>query len=78
MARPTTTCAWAANAEENFMIKTSITHPLGINAVATPGGGQIGMTFCPGKHQRDSLSGHWSRDLGLDLDSIRAGAPSLW
>jgi len=53
------------------MIKTSITHPLRIDAVATPGGGQIGMTFCPGKKQRDSISGPWSRDLGLDLDRIR-------
>ncbi len=54
------------------MIKTSITHPLRIDAVATPSGGQIGMTFCPGKQQSDSVSGHWSRDLGLDLDRIRA------
>ncbi len=53
------------------MIKTSISHPLRIDAVATPGGGLIGMTFCPGKKQRDSMSGHWSRDLGLDLDRIR-------
>jgi len=53
------------------MIKTGITHPLRIDAVATPGGGQIGMTFCPGKKQRDSISGAWSRDLGLDLDRIR-------
>lgn len=69
MARPAT--ASGVDGEGIFMIKTSITHPLRIDAVATPGGGQIGMTFCPGKKQRDSISGAWSRDLGLDLDRIR-------
>lgn len=29
--------------------QTSLSHPLTIDAVALPGGGQIGMTFCPGK-----------------------------
>jgi ADP-ribosyl-[dinitrogen reductase] hydrolase len=53
------------------MTMTSITHPLRIDTVATPGGGMIGMTLCPGKQQRDSISGHWSRDLGLDLDRVQ-------
>ena len=53
------------------MIKTSISHPLLIDTVATPGGGMIGMTFCPGKRQPNSASGHWDRDLGLDLDQVR-------
>jgi len=70
--RTATTSAGPRDTEVNFMIKTSITHPLRIDAVATPSGGQIGMTFCPGKQQRDSVSGHWSRDLDLDLDRIFA------
>ncbi|MFC7477279.1 cyclin-dependent kinase inhibitor 3 family protein [Dankookia sp. GCM10030260] len=51
--------------------KTSATHPLRIDAVAAPGGGEIGMTFCPGKHQPQGLTGNWQRDLALDLDRIR-------
>lgn len=50
---------------------TSLTHPLRIDAVAAPGGGLIGMTFCPGKKQRDAASGTWDRDLDLDLARIR-------
>lgn len=72
MARPATASVGAADAEEILMIKTSITHPLWIDTIATPGGGQIGMTVCPGMQQCASVSGHWSRDLGLDLESIRA------
>ncbi|WP_295443566.1 ADP-ribosylglycohydrolase family protein [uncultured Thiodictyon sp.] len=49
---------------------TSETHPLRIDAVATPGGGVIGMTFCPGKKQADSHTGHWFRDLAKDLKVI--------
>ena len=30
------------------------------------------MTFCPGKKQRDAMTGWWDRDLGLDLDAVRA------
>src|SRR4051812_33280101 len=50
---------------------TSETHPLRIDAVAAPGGGGIGMTFCPGKHQSDGMTANWRRDLALDLDRIR-------
>jgi ADP-ribosyl-[dinitrogen reductase] hydrolase len=52
------------------MIKTSTTHPLRIDFVVTPGRGLIGMTFCPGKKQRDALHGTWDRDLELDLDEV--------
>jgi ADP-ribosyl-[dinitrogen reductase] hydrolase len=51
--------------------KTSISHPLRIDSVAAPGGGLIGMTFCPGKKQTGAVSGNWDRDLGLDLDCVR-------
>lgn len=51
--------------------RTSVIHPLRIDAVPAPGGGLIGMTFCPGKIQRDAFTGAWDRDLALDLDAIR-------
>ena len=51
--------------------KTSKSHPLQIQSVPTPGGGLIGMTFCPGKKQASAVSGTWDRDLDLDLDVIR-------
>jgi ADP-ribosylglycohydrolase/protein-tyrosine phosphatase len=36
------------------------------------------MTFCPGKKQRNSISGHWDRDLGADLQVIHDfGAAAL-
>ena len=37
---------------------TSETHPLRIEPVAAPGGGLIGMTFCPGKVQPGGLCGN--------------------
>jgi protein-tyrosine phosphatase len=51
-------------------IRSSITHPLQIAELATPKGGRIGVTFCPGKCG-PSLFGHmWKRDLDADLDLI--------
>ncbi|PYF09691.1 hypothetical protein C8J30_10761 [Rhodobacter viridis] len=51
--------------------RTSLTHPLQIAEVqAGPGLGRIGITFCPGKHDRAAMSGSWARDLGLDLEAI--------
>lgn len=51
--------------------KTSLKHPLRIDAVEAPGGGLIGMTLCPGKVQSYAASGTWDRDLGLDLVRIQ-------
>ena len=51
--------------------KTSISHPLRVDAVVAPGGGLIGMTFCPGKVQPHGFTGSWDRDFALDLDRIR-------
>ena len=53
------------------MRKTSVTHPLQI-AVVTAGSefGRVGITFCPGKHDRQAMSA-WDRDLSLDLDAVR-------
>lgn len=49
---------------------TSLTHPLRIAELDTPGGGRIGMTFCPGKRDPAARTGPWERDLELDLRSI--------
>ncbi|MCF7994982.1 MAG: ADP-ribosylglycohydrolase family protein [Chromatiaceae bacterium] len=49
---------------------TSQTHPLRIDAVDTPCGGSVGMTICPGKQQKGSISGDWYRDLDTDLRVI--------
>lgn len=51
-------------------IKTSVTHPLRIDKVNLLRG-QIGITFCPGKHQENAKSGRWKRDLAIDLQAIK-------
>jgi ADP-ribosyl-[dinitrogen reductase] hydrolase len=57
--------------------RTSLSHPLQIAEVSAPGAtGAIGITFCPGKKQRSAMSGVWDRDLGLDLDAIKAWGAS--
>ena len=33
--------------------------------------GTVGFTICPGKKQGNSFSGHWQRDMDIDLDAIR-------
>jgi ADP-ribosyl-[dinitrogen reductase] hydrolase len=54
------------------MRKTSLTHPLAIAAIsAGPSHGRVGITFCPGKCDRQAMTGYWDRDLSLDLDAIR-------
>jgi len=51
--------------------RTSHSHPLQIAEVrADPAHGRIGITFCPGKHDRSAATGAWARDLDLDLDAI--------
>ena len=58
--------------------RTSKSHPLRIDVVqAHPGWGLIGMSLCPGKQQVDGLSGHWQRDLGVDLERVRAWGASF-
>jgi ADP-ribosyl-[dinitrogen reductase] hydrolase len=54
-------------------MKTSTDHPLQIDSVSVPNStGRIGMTFCPGKKQRNALTGDWHRDLAMDLEAIQA------
>ncbi|KAA6184229.1 ADP-ribosyl-(dinitrogen reductase) hydrolase [Thiohalocapsa marina] len=55
---------------------TSHTHPLCIDTLYPAAGGQIGLTFCPGKQQRKSISGHWQRDLATDLQVIADWGPA--
>jgi ADP-ribosyl-[dinitrogen reductase] hydrolase len=67
-------------AENNRMakIKTSTDYPLQIGSVSVPNcAGRIGMTLCPGKHQRDGATGHWQRDIALDLGVIEAWGASV-
>jgi ADP-ribosyl-[dinitrogen reductase] hydrolase len=54
------------------MRRTSLTYPLQIAAIsAGPGFGRVGITFCPGKYDRNAMTGYWDRDLDLDLDAVR-------
>ena len=58
--------------------RTSQTHPLQIAYVrASPAHGRIGITFCPGKHDRAAQTGAWARDLACDLDVIAAWGARL-
>jgi protein-tyrosine phosphatase len=58
--------------------RTSQTHPLQIAEVqASPSHGKIGITFCPGKHDRFAHTGAWARDLATDLDAIVAWGAKL-
>jgi ADP-ribosyl-[dinitrogen reductase] hydrolase len=61
------------------MKKTSLSHPIQIAVISAGAGfGRVGITFCPGKHDRQAMSGYWDRDLALDLDAIRDwGAAAL-
>ncbi len=50
---------------------TSLAHPLQIAEIPAPQDGVIGVTFCPGKQQPHALTGHWARDLNLDLQTLQ-------
>ncbi len=50
-------------------LKTSANNPLRI-AELPAGRGVIGITFAPGKHQDDGLTGRHARDLAADLDRV--------
>jgi ADP-ribosyl-[dinitrogen reductase] hydrolase len=57
--------------------KTSESHPLRIDWLPVLAG-RVGMTFCPGKHQRGALTGDWARDLEADLEVLsQAGTKAL-
>lgn len=53
--------------------RTSITSPLRIDAITLNfGEAAIGMTICPGKQGPSGNGGPWARDLGVDIEVIRA------
>jgi ADP-ribosyl-[dinitrogen reductase] hydrolase len=52
--------------------KTSLSDPLIVNRVRVREGGDIGLTFCPGKRYHGYYSGAWERDLAADLGAIHA------
>ena len=53
-------------------MKTSVSDPIQIAVVQpTPQHGRIGITFCPGKKDDNSMSGPWDRDLSLDVEAIK-------
>ncbi|AWB06347.1 phosphatase [Azospirillum humicireducens] len=55
-----------------MILCTSATHPMEIVEVPVPGAaGHIGVTFCPGRKDRDPVSGGWNRDMAADLQAIR-------
>jgi len=60
-------------------MRTSETDPLKIDEVPVDGtGGRIGLTFCPGKIQKNALSGPWERDLKEDLEVVRSWGAEIW
>ncbi len=59
--------------------RTSKTHPLKIDEVSVDGIlGIIGITLCPGKIQKNAISGSWERDLDADFEVIRAWGATTW
>nr|WP_320190747.1 cyclin-dependent kinase inhibitor 3 family protein [uncultured Desulfobacter sp.] len=55
-----------------MVARTSLSHPLQIAEVqAGIDCGKIGITFCPGKHDRFAVTGIWARNLDIDLDVIK-------
>jgi ADP-ribosyl-[dinitrogen reductase] hydrolase len=51
--------------------RTSVSHPLIINTIAVSNG-ELGLTFCPGKKQANTMTGSWDRDVALDIESVQA------
>lgn len=59
-------------------VPSDIDDPLPVAELAFPGGGTIGMLFCPGRRHMDGLGGRWVRDLDRDVEALRAwGATAL-
>lgn len=46
--------------------------PLHIDRIALAGGGEIGMTHCPGRCRTDRHGRAWRRDLRADIEAIRS------
>ena len=51
--------------------RTSLTHPIRVDWIATELPGRIGITFAPGKRAASlETEGRWDRDLAADLDRL--------
>src|SRR3546814_7161705 len=60
-----------------FMPRTSQSDPIRIAEVSYPGSaGIIDVTFCPGKKQRNGMSGHWERDKPICSRPLIARSPA--
>ena len=56
----------------DMKMRTSVTHPLRIDEIRIENlAGVIGLTFCPGKTQKNGWTGAWQRSLDLDLAAIK-------
>jgi protein-tyrosine phosphatase len=68
-----------ADQQKYSVLRTSQTHPLRIATLLVgDNGGAVGVTFAPGKRQAIAMTGAWSRDLMLDLETIKQwGASDL-
>lgn len=56
----------------NPNILTSLNRPLRVAHVSAGTAlGAVGITLCPGKWQRGSISGTWQRDLATDIDALQ-------
>lgn len=55
----------------------SLNGPLQIDGLVIPGGGEIGLVHCPGRHHVDDQGGEWARDLARDLAAIKAWPAAL-
>lgn len=58
------------------MTRTSRSDPLEIAEIPVLGG-VIGLTFCPGKKGKSRSGDPWDRDLGVDLEALKAWGASI-
>jgi ADP-ribosyl-[dinitrogen reductase] hydrolase len=49
-------------------MRTSDSHPIEVSWLPYL---NIGLTFCPGKKQTNSMTGGWDRDIDKDLDRLK-------
>ena len=57
--------------ESRMSVRTSLTHPIRVDWIATDLPGRVGLTFAPGKHAHSIASEErWERDLAADLDRL--------
>jgi ADP-ribosyl-[dinitrogen reductase] hydrolase len=53
-------------------MKTSKSHPIRVDWVYIDDQkGKVGVTFCPGKKQKNAMTGSWSRDLDIDMTDLK-------